>query len=139
MPFDKNLLTSHAECDEATAELDAELDTLQHRDDTIAYHDRQDGRVATKTASRLAVLGARIASYTTTLAQPDLDATTRRTVEDQLLTATYQKTKLTNRAAARTGAAAFLADVDAEQVARQVAALTEAKALVATRRAELPA
>ena len=61
----------------------------------------------------------------------------RLAAEDQLLTANYQKSKLTNRAAARTGVAAYLGEVDVEQNDKQVEVLLGEKAKVATRRTAL--
>ena len=101
------------------------------------YGDRQDGRQTTASNSRLVALNNRIASLTNTLADPATDTQGRLAAEDQLLTANYQKSKLTNRAAARTGVAAYLGEVDVEQNDKQVEVLLGEKAKVATRRTAL--
>ena len=56
-----------------------------------------------------------------------------------MLTANYQKARLQNRTADTGGAAAFLADVDSDQIDAQVALLTGAIAAVQARHDALPA
>ena len=66
---------------------------------------------------------ARLATYTSQetyltgeLARPDLSVADRKRYDDLLLTARYQKARLTKRATNAGGTAAFLADVDDDQV-----------------------
>lgn len=139
MALNLTLLTTQAECDEVITDIDGELDAYQNDAFDDRRDDRRDGRTATKASNQLAILDNRIASYNATLALPNLDATTRRTTKSQLLTANYQKDRLTGRAGARTGAVAFLEEVDEEQVDGNVAVLTNAKALVVAHRAPLSA
>lgn len=68
-----------------------------------------------------------------------MPAALKKQTESKLRRATDRKDNLTERGQARTGAAAFLAAVDAEQVAAQVATLTAAQTAVTTRKAALPA
>ena len=139
MPADPNLLTTRAECDEADADLDAEIDGYQYRDTGIDFRDRQAGRTQTEVSGALAGVNAEIASFTTSLAQSDLPTTLRRQYESKLRKANDRKDNLTERGEARTGSGAYLAAVDADQVAAQVQVLTDAKAAVAARKAALPA
>ena len=139
MALNLQLLTTRAECDEALDNLAAELDGYQHRDGNLDYADRQAGRTATDVAGRLAGVQAEIDSYTTTLAQPNLPAAMRRQFDSKLRRATDRKDNLDERGQARTGAAAFLAGVDADQIAAQVTILTDAQRAVSAHKATLPA
>ena len=138
MPLDLTLLTTKAECDTALADLIAELDTVQQRDSNLDYQDRQAGRSADDVAGRLAGVNAEIASYTATLAQAGIPDSLRRQTQSKLRKANDRKDNLTERGEARTGAAAFQANVDAEQVAAQVTVLTTAQTQVTARKAALP-
>ena len=139
MALDPSLLTTRAECDTVLADLAAELDTYQQRDSNLDFADRRSARVQDDVTARLAGVDAEIAAYTAILATPNLTAALRQQNESKLRRANDRKDNLTERGSARTGAAAFLADVDAAQVAAQVATLTDAQAQVTTRRAALPA
>ena len=138
MAFDLTLLTTKAECDEALADLATELETYQHRTTNLDYADRQAGRTLDDVTTRLAGVQAEIDSYTAMLNIPNIPAALKKQTESKLRRATDRKDNLTERGQARTGAAAFLAAVDAEQVAAQVATLTSAQVAVATRKAALP-
>ena len=63
----------------------------------------------------------------------------RKQNESKLRRTTDRRDNLTERGEARSGAPAFLAAVDAAQVAAQVAVLTDAQTQATTRRAALPA
>ncbi|HEX8657963.1 MAG TPA: hypothetical protein VF690_10530 [Hymenobacter sp.] len=99
------------------------------------------GRLAPPHGTRLGniSLEAEISAYTAILATPNLTDALRKQNESKLRRATDRKDNLSERGAARTGAPAFLAAVDAEQIASQVTVLTEAQAQVTTRKAVLPA
>ena len=137
MALDLNLLTTKAECDTVLADLAAELDTYQHRDTNLDYQDRQSTRVQDDVTARLAGVNAEIAAYAAILATPNLTAALRKQNESKLRRANDRKDNLSERGEARTGAAAFLADVDAEQVAAQVQVLTTTKDQVTAHRATL--
>jgi hypothetical protein len=132
------LLTTKAECDEALASLAAELDGYQQRDSNLAFQGRETDRTGTEVAGLLAGVNGEIAGLQASLATPGLPAPLRKQYESKLRRANDRKDNLTERGQARTGAAAFLAEVDAEQVAAQVATLTQAQAAVAAHRATLP-
>ena len=134
-----SLLTTKAECDTVLADLAAELDTYQQRDSTLDYQDRQSARTKDDVTARLAGVTAEIAAYTAILATPNLTEALRKQNESKLRKANDRKDNLSERGEARTGAAAFLAAVDADQVAAQVAVLTGAETQVTTRKAALPA
>ena len=121
-----HLAHHQAECDEALADLAAELDTYQHRTTNLDYADRRADRVVTDVSAQLAGVNAEIAAYTAILATPSLTASLRKTNESKLRRANDRKDNLAERGQARTGSAAFLAAVDAEQVVAQVATLTGA-------------
>ena len=138
MALDLTLLTTKAECDTVLADLAAELDTYQQRDSTLDYQDRQSTRTKDEVTARLAGVNAEITAYTAILAMPNLTATLRKQNESKLRRANDRRDNLDERGTARAGASAFLAAVDAEQVAAQVALLTGAQTQVTTRKAALP-
>ncbi len=139
MTYDVNTLKDRAQCLAAKASLEAELDGYQNRDQNQAFKDRQAGRTDATTAGQLAKATDQVAYLTQQLAGTSLSPADRERYEDQLLTANYQKIRLTHRAASAGGTAVFLADVDADQVAAQVQVLTGAIAAVQTRHDALPA
>ena len=121
------------------ADLAAELDTYQQRDSTLDYQGRQSTRTQEDVTARLAGVNAEIAAYTAILATPNLTDTLRKQNESKLRRAKDRQDNLTERGTSRAGATAFLAAVDADQIASQVAVLTGAQTQVATRKAALPA
>lgn len=139
MAYNVNTLKDREQCLEAKASLEAELDGYQNRDQNLAYADRRESRAGASAASRLATATDRVNYLAEQLARPDLTAADRRRYDDQLLTANYQRARLENRAADGGGAAAFLADVDSDQIDAQVALLTGAIAAVQTHHDALPA
>ena len=139
MALDVPLLTTKAECDEALAGLAAELETYQHRTDNLDYAAGQADRTLGDVTARLAGAQAEIDSYTAMLNVPNMPAALKKQTESRLRRAHDRKDNLSERSQARTGSPAFLAAVDAEQVAAQVATLTGAQQAVATRKAALPA
>ena len=132
-------LTTRAECDTATAEIDFELKTFTIRDASIDLADERADRTKASTTSQLAKIDAKIASNTALLAVPSIDADTRETATDELAAYQVRRTALAKRNRLATGVTQFLADVDAEQVATQVATLTTIKAGIVAHRATLPA
>jgi TctA family transporter len=137
MGLDLSKLTTRAECDEVLESLAAEQDTYQHRDGNLDYADRQAGR--TGITAQLAGASAEIAGLEAMLAVPGLTAAQQRATSGKLRRANDRRDNLTERGQARTGALAFLADVDAEQVAAQVTVLTNAQTLVTAHKATLSA
>ena len=138
MALNLSLLTTKAECDEAFESLAAELDTYQHRDSGLDYADRQADRSSAAVVAQLAGVNAEIAGLEAMLAVPGLTAAQQRTTSGKLRRATDRRDNLSERGQARTGAPAFLAAVDAEQIASQVAVLTDAQSQVVSRKAALP-
>jgi chromosome segregation ATPase len=139
MALDLTLLTTRAECDDALADLQAELDGYQHRTSNLDFAATQSERSTADVAARLAGVQAEIDSYTAMLNTPNMPAALRKQTESKLRRANDRKDNLTERNSTRTGPAAFLASVDSEQLAAQVATLTSAQAAVTTHRATLPA
>ncbi|MBC8083637.1 MAG: hypothetical protein H7Z21_10530 [Hymenobacter sp.] len=139
MALDLTLLTTRAECDEALAGLAAELDVYGNRDTNLEFADRQSDRIQGTVSGRLLGVNALIDSYTATLGQANLPVNVRKSTEILLRRANFQKSNLGDRSAAQTGSAAFLADVDAEQVDAQVVVLTNAQTLVTAHKDTLPA
>ncbi len=139
MPANPTTLTTRAECDEALASLQLELAAYQHRTSNQAYADEQAGRQAGTTAARLAKATADVAHYTAEAARPGLTPTELRSAKNALITATAQRDRLGLASAAQTGSAAYLSDIDADQVNAQVVVLTGAIAQATARKAALPA
>ena len=131
-------LTTRAECDEALTGLAAELASYQHRGSNITWADDQTTSRATTTATRLAKATADVAHYTTEVARTGQTAVELRRVQGALITATAQRDHLALATTALTGATAYLADVDADQVDGQIAILTAAQTAVTAHRATLP-
>jgi|GEM_PF-4968284 len=130
MAYNVNTLKDRAQCLEAKASLEAEID---------GYQDRREDRADASATTRLATATSQVSYLTEQLARPNLSAKDRRSYENQLLTANYQKARLQNRTADSGGAAAFLTEVDADQVDAQVALLSGAITAVQARHDALPA
>jgi len=139
MALNVNLLTDKAQCDVVLADLAAELDTYGNRDSNLEFADRRAERISTDVAAQLAGLNAQIAGFEAMLAVPGVTPEQRKVNESKLRRLNDRKANLTERGEARTGAVAFLADVDAEQIAAQVQVLTQAQQTVTARKAALPA
>ncbi|SHK39998.1 hypothetical protein [Hymenobacter psychrotolerans] len=132
-------LTTRAECDAALAEVEFELKTYLTRDATGELADERADRTQASTSSQLARVEARIASSEAVLATAGIDDETRETTTDELAALRVQRTRLAKRQRQATGLARFLAAVDAEQVAQQVATLSSVKDGIAAHRATLAA
>lgn len=132
-------ITTRAEGAEVLADLEAELDTYTHRTDNLGFADRQATRSSADVSGQMAGVNADIAGITATLAVAGITPAMRRTNESKLRRANDRKDNLTDRSSARTGAVAYLADVDTAQIERQVAVLTEAQTAVTAHVATLPA
>lgn len=139
MAIDYSVLTTRAECDAATQELDFELKTFATRDANLDLADDRAGRAKDNTAAQLSKVNGEIASLDYRLAQPGLDATTQADLADEREGYVVQRKKLEKRNRQATGPNRLLADVDAEQIAIQVALLNQVKAGIAAHRATLPA
>ena len=139
MALDLTLLTTRAECDEVLADLAAELDGYDNRDTNLAYADRRTTRTADEVTGLLAGVNAEIASFTATLAQAGIPAKLRKATQSKLRKANDRKDNLTERGEGRTGAAAFLANVDSDQIDAQVRVLTNAQTIVTAHKDTLPA
>ncbi len=139
MAVDYSLLTDRAMCDAATAEINFELKTYTTRVAQGELTDTRTERTATSTTAQLARVNAQIATQDILLATPGLDADTLSVAADEHAALLVRRTALTKRNRLASGLDRFLADVDTDQVAAQVATLTTAKEGVATRRAALPA
>ena len=136
---DYNLLTTQAECDAATTEVDFELKTYTTRDANLDLADDRDERSKTSTAAQLAKVDGEIAALDYRMAQPGLSPAEAGDLADEREAFVVQRKKLLKRNRQAAGTVRFLADIDVDQVAAQVALLTQAKAGIATRRAQLPA
>jgi hypothetical protein len=139
MPIDVTVLTTRAECDEVLAGLEAELDGYAVRTTNLEYADRRTDRTQADAEGRLAGVEAEIAAYTAILAAPGITPALRKQNETKLRRANDRRDNLTDSGSARSAAARLLAAVDAEQVAAQVAVLTEAKTAVTAHRNTLSA
>ncbi|GAA4365253.1 hypothetical protein GCM10023185_35410 [Hymenobacter saemangeumensis] len=135
--IDYALLTTRAECDTATTELDFELLTYTTRDANLDLADMRADRSLSSTAGQLALLDGRISAAQNLLAAPGIDAALLEKTTDDLALMRAQRTKLAKRNRLSTGTTRFLASVDAQQISDQVATLTAAKAGVAAHRATL--
>ena len=132
-------LTTRALCDQATAEIDFELETFTVRDANADLSDKRAERTQTSVAAQLALVQAKIAVADSILAAPGLDADTIEQHTDERDAYVVQRKKLEKRARRVSGLSEFLADVDAEQNAAQVTLLTTIRAGIAAHRATLPA
>ena len=137
MAADYSLLTNWAMCDQATAEIEFELKTFTTREAQGELADTRSTRTATTTTAELAKVNSLIGSKDVLLATTGLDADTIQQATDERAALLVRRTSLTKRGRLASGLDRFLTDVDAEQVANQVATLTTVKAGVATRRATL--
>ena len=137
--IDYQLLTTQAECDAATAELDFELKTYSTRDANLDLADERGERAQTSATAQLAALDGKIAAAQNLLAAPGIADELRDTTTDDLALLQAQRTKLAKRTRQQAGVRRFLSSVDAQQVADQVATLTAARAGVAAHRATLSA
>ena len=138
MPLDLSLLTTKAECDEALTDLQAELETYQHRTDNLDYAGRQADRSQGDVTARLAGVQAEIDSYTAMLKVPNLSAVLKKQTESKLRRATDRKDNLSERGSTRAGSAAFLAAVDSAQLDAQVAVLSDAITQATAKKGQLP-
>ncbi|MDO7876794.1 hypothetical protein Q5H93_18760 [Hymenobacter sp. ASUV-10] len=137
--MDYSSLKTREECDLAKAEVEFERRTYANRDEDADIADVRAGRTQASTTSQLAKVEARIASANAVLAAPGIDAELQETTTDELAALQVQRTRLVKRQRQSSGLARFLAAVDAEQVAAQVATLTTIIAGIDAHRATLPA
>jgi hypothetical protein len=138
MALDYSILTDRAQCDKATEEIDFELKTFSARDLNADVADDRADRSQNTTATQLSKVNGEISSLDYRLAQPGLSAEELEDLTDEREALVVQQKKLTKRNRQVTGVVRFLADVDVEQIAQQVALLTQVKASIAAHRATLP-
>ncbi|WP_046245332.1 hypothetical protein [Hymenobacter terrenus] len=131
--------TTWAECDEAKEELDFELKTFTVRDASLDLAFERADRSKASTSSELAKVDSKIASNTALLGVASIDAQTREEATDELAALQVRRTTLTKRKRLTTGVVRFLGEVDAEQIASQVATLTAIRDGIAPHRATLSA
>ena len=139
MAANTDLLTTKAECDTALDSLTKEKAAYQHRDGNQAYADGVADDRATTVAVRLAKALDDVARYTADVARTGLTPVEIRTAKRALIAATSRRDNLQLSSEATTGPTAFLAEVDADQVDAQIAALDVAIQAVQARKAALPA
>ena len=139
MALDYATLTTRAECAQAIAEIDFELKAFAARDLNADVADDRADRSKTTTAAQLSKVNGEIAALDYRLAQPGLDADVAADLSDEREAYVVQRKRLEKRNRQVTGVDRFLADVDVEQIAQQVATLTGVKAGIAAHRATLTA
>lgn len=137
--MDYSSLTDRAMCDAATAEIEFELKTYTTRVAQGELTDTRSVRTATSTSAQLVRVNALISTQDILLATPGLDAETLQDATDERAALLVRRTALAKRNRLASGLDRFLADVDAEQVAAQVAMLTTVKEGIAAHRATLSA
>jgi len=130
-------LTTRAECDAATAEVDFELRTFTARDAVADISGERADRSQASATTELAKLDTKIANAQAMMAAPGISADTRQEASDELAALQVQRTRLSKRQRQSGGVPRFLALVDAEQVAAQVATLTTVQQDIAAHRATL--
>lgn len=139
MAANLSLLTTRAECDEALAGLAAELKTYQHRDSNISYADDQAQTKATTTAARLTKAIDDVTHYTAEAARAGLTVAEKFRADNSLITAKTQRDRLTLTTGAQTGSAAFLSEVDGDQIDAQIAVLLTTQTAVTNHKDTLSA
>lgn len=137
MAANVNLLTTKAECDQALDSLTKEKGTYTHRDYNQTYADTQATDRATTVSTQLAKATDDVAHYTTEVARVGQTPTESRAAKRALIAATARRDNLTLSAESTTGSPAFLAEVDADQVDAQIAALDRAIQAATDRKAAL--
>lgn len=135
--MDYTTLTTRAECDAATAEVAFELRTFTARDTVADVSGERADRNQASTTADLAKVDAKIASAEAMIAAPGISADTRQEATEELAALQVLRTRLAKRQRQAGGLPRFLALVDAEQVAAQVATLTTVQQGIATHRATL--
>jgi hypothetical protein len=139
MALDYTTLTTWAQCDDATKEIDFALLTFSARDINADVADERDGRTQADVAARLSKVNGEISSLDYRLAEPGLDAKALGDLTDEREDLVVQRKKLVKRNDQVTGTAQFMADVKGEQIDVQVTLLTTVKAGIVAHRATLSA
>ncbi|WP_156176333.1 hypothetical protein [Hymenobacter terrenus] len=137
MAIDYTILTDLAQCDAADADVTFELKTFAARDINADVADERADRSKTDITAQLSKVTGEISSLDYRLAEPGLDAKVLSDLTDEREALVVLRKKLTKCSQQVTGTNRFLAQVDVEQIAQQVALLTTVKAGIATRRAAL--
>ncbi|MGI4866660.1 MAG: hypothetical protein ACRYFZ_22250 [Janthinobacterium lividum] len=138
MAANVTLLTTRAACDQALASLTKERGTYAHRDANQTYADAQATDRAGTIAAQLAKATDDVTHYTAEVARPGLSDAELRSARRSLIAATSRRDNLTLSSETTSGPAAYLADVDADQVDAQIATLDAALAAVAAHKGTLP-
>lgn len=137
MSLDYTKLTTRAQCDEATAEVDYRLLTFTTRDANTTLADTRTTRTKTSASAQLDEVNGEILSAESILALPTTSAKTREAKTDELEALRLQKKRLEKRTRLDTGFDAFIDDVNEEQNDTLTTLLTTIKAGFAQRRDEL--
>ncbi|TYZ10575.1 hypothetical protein FY528_08910 [Hymenobacter lutimineralis] len=136
---DVTVLKTYADCDAALASLRKEKATYAHRDYNQSYAETQASDRATTLAAQHAKALDDVTRYTTDVARTDLTKQELTTARRNLIAATARRDSLALSMEAVSGAEAYLADVDADQVDAQLSTLDAAIAAVTAHRATLSA
>jgi hypothetical protein len=136
---DVRLLKTYADCDAALASLRKEKATYAHRDYNQSYSETQ----ATDRAGTLAAQHAKalddVTRYTEDVARTGLTKQQQTTARRNLIVASARRDSLALSMEAVSGAEAYLAGVDADQVDAQIATLDQAIQEVTDHKATLRA
>ena len=138
MPADVTLLTTRAACDQALVSLTKERGTYAHRDANQTYADAQATDRAGTIATQLTKATDDVAHYTAEVARPGLSDAELRSAKRSLIAATSRRDNLALSSETTSGPAAYLADVDADQVDAQIATLDSAIQAVTAHKNTLP-
>jgi hypothetical protein len=123
---DVKLLKTRVDCDAALASLRKEKATYAHRDYNQSYTETQATDRATTLAAQHAKALDDVARYTADVARTGLTKQEQTTARRNLITATARRDSLALSMEGVSGADAYLAGVDSDQVDAQIATLDAA-------------
>ncbi|RTQ49713.1 hypothetical protein EJV47_12940 [Hymenobacter gummosus] len=136
---DVRMLKTKADCEAALTALRKERGTYAHRDYNQSYSETQNSDRASTLAAQHAKAVDDVTRYTADAARTDLTKQEMTTARRNLITATARRDSLALSMEGVSGADAYLAGVDADQVDAQIATLDRAIAEVTAHRDTLPA
>ncbi|MDO7874422.1 hypothetical protein Q5H93_06730 [Hymenobacter sp. ASUV-10] len=139
MEPDYSFLTTWAECDAASEDVTFELKTFSHRDTGLDIADERADRSLASGTAALAKKDSEILIAQGQAALPGLSAEAQQDAADKVELLQAQRKQIVKRNRVSKGTDRFLGTVDAFQVQKQVEALTQVLAGIATRRAQLTA
>ncbi len=139
MAFPVALLTDHAMCDAALADLQTELDDLTFRQTNYDHRDSKANTRATDITGEISDLDKDITSLNSQLATLATDSKYRPRREAELRTAVKRRGDLGAVVVTHGPVAAFRLAVNLRQIVVQVAELNQAKTEVTAHRATLSA